>query len=70
MFGSEARIGFTSSLPVELMFTTESEADPFVVFENNTEAEDVALQSSYGTDSIYWIFGGFLETHEISSFTI
>ena len=40
MFGSEARIGLTSSsLPNELMSTTESEADLFAVFEDNAEAE-------------------------------
>ena len=43
MFGSEARIGLTSSsLPNE----TQSEADLFQVFENNSEAEDITLQLS------------------------
>ena len=42
MFGSEARIGLTSSsLPNELMSTIESEADLFAVFEDDAEAEDI-----------------------------
>ena len=46
MFGSEARIGLTSSsLPNELMSTIESEADLFAVFEDDAETEDVTLQS-------------------------
>ena len=52
MFGSEARIGLTSSsLPNELMSTIESEADLFAVFEDDAETEDVTLQSCE-TDSI------------------
>ena len=53
MFGSEARIGLTSSsLPNELMSTIESEADVFAVFEDIAEAEDITTQSSCDMDSI------------------
>ena len=52
MFGSEARIGLTSSsLPNELMSTIGSEADLFAVFEDNAEAEAITTRSC-DTESI------------------
>ena len=51
MFGSEARIGLTSSShPIELMSTTESEADLFAILDDKSGVEDVTMQSSYDTD--------------------
>ena len=35
------------------MFTTESKCDLFAEFEDNTEAKDVTLLTSYDTDSIH-----------------
>ena len=52
MFGSEGRIGLTSSsLPNELMSSIESEAGLFAVFEDNAEAEAITTRSCV-TDGI------------------